>query len=511
MSEKPKQQQNPAAAYGEPWAETRKPIVGSHGLYLERTSGPFAGEHLIGLSASEYRRAKDCVNNLVGIVDPAAFMRDVEAMYDAVATVYSTGQACFNLLESQGWPDIAQKFSEALSDLRPFLPEAGGQPGAQPLNLCPCSFQHQPHDACDGSPAQTRLDQRAAKPALEDTRARFRFHRGSLEDSLKTEVRVANFKELKELVFAAHPRSELSEVEVKFYSKDERPCAFPETYIVTLGGHAVGFTDRMLKPEISVETEEKKKISPSGLFKQCVEDVLANAAEDVVASEERRRMLAEPETAELRRQNLAQQDAIEYLLQVMDQIRKADTRSFQNFGSVYEYSSRGPCAEMAAQALRLYGKDFEVPKPPVDSSLLNFELAMTAGKLATAKGVTNADGTPFHLPPAVSTLGEMKSALDNVMQDNALLCTNERTLKAQRAILYARLDDVPQLCRHLASALLHIQETDTRSVTAEMFELGSFGQIACKALQVYKSSQVARFFGPLKPTKPAPDETPGHP
>ena len=34
--------------------------------------------------------------------------------------------------------------------------ELAKQPEAAPENLCPCSFPHQPHDYCDGSPAHTR-------------------------------------------------------------------------------------------------------------------------------------------------------------------------------------------------------------------------------------------------------------------------------------------------------------------------------------------------------------------
>ena len=83
--------------------------------------------------------------------------------------------------------------------------------------------------------------------------ARFRYHRGSLEDSLATEMQVNNLQDIEndcnsnyECIFR------VSNLQCEFYSTDYRPAGYPLTYIVT-GEYAhngkrypIGFSDELL-------------------------------------------------------------------------------------------------------------------------------------------------------------------------------------------------------------------------------------------------------------------------
>lgn len=67
---------------------------------------------------------------------------------------------------------------------------------------------------------------------------KFREHRGLLSDSLATEVQIESREALDAyLVLLGHR----GKVDVKYYGKDAR--IDQETYIVTVDGNAVGFTD----------------------------------------------------------------------------------------------------------------------------------------------------------------------------------------------------------------------------------------------------------------------------
>jgi len=73
---------------------------------------------------------------------------------------------------------------------------------------------------------------------------KFRQHRGGLDDSMGTVVEIAATREgLAGVISLATgcPRPNPGDIEVEFYAYDERIGW--QTYIVTLKGEAVGFTD----------------------------------------------------------------------------------------------------------------------------------------------------------------------------------------------------------------------------------------------------------------------------
>jgi hypothetical protein len=46
---------------------------------------------------------------------------DAAAMREAIRDAHDAGRACEDTLEKTGWPDCAQRLSESLSKLQPFL------------------------------------------------------------------------------------------------------------------------------------------------------------------------------------------------------------------------------------------------------------------------------------------------------------------------------------------------------------------------------------------------------
>jgi hypothetical protein len=69
---------------------------------------------------------------------------------------------------------------------------------------------------------------------------KFRQHRGSLEDSMKTLIEVSSLKELAE-------KLELEGLRIEFYCNDPRPIDFKETYIISDKHGVVGFSNGKLK------------------------------------------------------------------------------------------------------------------------------------------------------------------------------------------------------------------------------------------------------------------------
>lgn len=83
--------------------------------------------------------------------------------------------------------------------------------------------------------------------------ARFRYHRGSLADSLATEIQVNSLQDIEddcnkecECIFS------VSNLECEFYSNDYRAAGYPLTYIVTGESahdgkrYTIGFSDEIL-------------------------------------------------------------------------------------------------------------------------------------------------------------------------------------------------------------------------------------------------------------------------
>ena len=83
--------------------------------------------------------------------------------------------------------------------------------------------------------------------------ARFRFHRGSLADSLTTEIKVDGLKEL-EVVANETYRGlfQVKDLECRYYGIDSRPQGYPMTHIVTATHlpdgirYPLGFSDSLL-------------------------------------------------------------------------------------------------------------------------------------------------------------------------------------------------------------------------------------------------------------------------
>jgi hypothetical protein len=77
----------------------------------------------------------------------------------------------------------------------------------------------------------------------------FRFHRGSLSESMKTVVEVQNIDDLAAQISKQYMANIVaSDLEIKLY--DERPddrIGWKQTYLVTLFGHAIGFMNDMPK------------------------------------------------------------------------------------------------------------------------------------------------------------------------------------------------------------------------------------------------------------------------
>lgn len=71
----------------------------------------------------------------------------------------------------------------------------------------------------------------------------FRWHRQLLEDSMATVREIKDFAELEALVHEQYESTGL--VEVKWYADDQRIKW--NTYLVTLDGHAVGYTNHALE------------------------------------------------------------------------------------------------------------------------------------------------------------------------------------------------------------------------------------------------------------------------
>lgn len=79
--------------------------------------------------------------------------------------------------------------------------------------------------------------------------ARFRFHRGTLKESLKTEMQVDSLTDI-----ARGLDSDIwdtNNLTCEYYGKDNRTDGYPDTYIVTgiyLGRRVpIGFSDEMLR------------------------------------------------------------------------------------------------------------------------------------------------------------------------------------------------------------------------------------------------------------------------
>lgn len=79
--------------------------------------------------------------------------------------------------------------------------------------------------------------------------ARFRFHKGSLADSLATEIQVDSLQEIMLEIY--EDGWEAGSLTCEYYGKDDRTDGYPDTYIVT-GTYRgrrvpVGFSDGPLR------------------------------------------------------------------------------------------------------------------------------------------------------------------------------------------------------------------------------------------------------------------------
>lgn len=83
--------------------------------------------------------------------------------------------------------------------------------------------------------------------------ARFRYHRGSLADSLATEINVSSLQDVEDDCNAECEHCfQVKNLKCEFYSNDYRAAGYPVTYIIT-GEYAhngkrypIGFSDELL-------------------------------------------------------------------------------------------------------------------------------------------------------------------------------------------------------------------------------------------------------------------------
>ena len=87
--------------------------------------------------------------------------------------------------------------------------------------------------------------------------ARFRFDREMLAESLATQIRVKNLKDVEKAYNHALPENSpfrIKNLECRYYCKDDRQGAYPETYLITaVNGHdpaerfVIGMSDSQLE------------------------------------------------------------------------------------------------------------------------------------------------------------------------------------------------------------------------------------------------------------------------
>lgn len=83
--------------------------------------------------------------------------------------------------------------------------------------------------------------------------ARFRYHRGSLADSLATEIQVNSLQDIEDDFNSTCERIfQVSKLECEFYGNDYRAAGYPVTYIITIEyahngeRYPLGFSDEFL-------------------------------------------------------------------------------------------------------------------------------------------------------------------------------------------------------------------------------------------------------------------------
>lgn len=83
--------------------------------------------------------------------------------------------------------------------------------------------------------------------------ARFRYHRGSLADSLATEIQVNSLQDVEDDCNSTYECIfQVSKLECEFYCNDYRAAGYPVTYIVTVEyahngkRYPIGFSDELL-------------------------------------------------------------------------------------------------------------------------------------------------------------------------------------------------------------------------------------------------------------------------
>lgn len=74
---------------------------------------------------------------------------------------------------------------------------------------------------------------------------KFREHRGSLADAMETVIEVKSLDELRKHLYKVMPYKRGALLKVEFYTYDERINW--NTYLVTLDGNAVGYTNGELE------------------------------------------------------------------------------------------------------------------------------------------------------------------------------------------------------------------------------------------------------------------------
>lgn len=87
--------------------------------------------------------------------------------------------------------------------------------------------------------------------------ARFRFHRGGLAESLATQIKVRNLKDVEKASNGQYPKESpfiVKDLKCEYYGKDDRQGAYPQTYLITARNEyeprerfVLGMSDAMLE------------------------------------------------------------------------------------------------------------------------------------------------------------------------------------------------------------------------------------------------------------------------
>lgn len=87
--------------------------------------------------------------------------------------------------------------------------------------------------------------------------ARFRYNRGGLEESLATQIKVNSLKDIEKGYNGSLPKNSpfrIKALECKYYCRDDRQGAYPQTYLITAKNErnpnerfVLGMSDAMLE------------------------------------------------------------------------------------------------------------------------------------------------------------------------------------------------------------------------------------------------------------------------